>query len=231
MPRTARIAPGDWIFHVLNRRCGPGPLFESPLCYARFLEEVAEAAKVDDMRILAYCLMPNHWHMLLWPRRDGDLGRFIQRLSVRHVMRWHRAHESTGRGHLYQARYKSFPVSNDGHLLTVYAYIERNPLRAGLVQRAEHWPWSSAAVRTDVAADSPARGQGSLIELASSPVPLPRDWLKRLNGHEGTRELEATRQALLHDLPFGDDEWKKRAADRLALRSEPGQRGRRRSSG
>ena len=88
------------------------------------------------MRLLAWCLMPNHWHLVLWPRADGDLGRFVRRLTQRHTQAWHRRHGTRGQGHLYQGRYKAFLVQDDAHLLTVCRYVERNPLRAGLVAAA-----------------------------------------------------------------------------------------------
>jgi putative transposase len=234
MPRTARIAPSDWIFHVLNRRCGYGPLFEGPGCYARFLQGIADAAEADAMRILAFCLMPNHWHMLLRPRKDGDLARFLQRLTVKHVQHWHRSHETIGRGHLYQARYKSFPVRDDAHLLTVCGYIERNPVRAGLVAQAEDWAWSSARAHIACAQGGPELAVASAcapIRLAPLPIPLPNDWAKRIGEDQDPAELEATRFALLHDLPFGDAAWRETAAKRLGLRESPGKTGRRRATG
>jgi hypothetical protein len=88
------------------------------------------------MRILAYCLMPNHWHFVLWPYDDGDLAAFMHRLTTTHVRRWHLHRHSVGAGHLYQGTFKSFPVQSDAHLLTVCRYVERNPVRARLVDRA-----------------------------------------------------------------------------------------------
>ena len=96
------------------------------------------------MRILAYCLMPNHWHFLLWPEWDDELSEFMHQMTTTHVRRWHKAHHSEGAGHVYQGPFKSFPVEDDDHLYTVCRYVERNPVRAGLVGRAEDWVWSSA---------------------------------------------------------------------------------------
>jgi hypothetical protein len=88
------------------------------------------------MRLLAYCLMPNHFHLLVWPRADGDLSQFLRWLTVTHTQRWHAHHRTAGTGHLYQGRFKSFPVQSDEHFLTVCRYVERNALRANLVGRA-----------------------------------------------------------------------------------------------
>jgi putative transposase len=87
--------------------------------------------------------MPNHWHFVLWPENDGDLGRFMQRLTVTHVTRWQKNYNMVGYGHVYQGRYKSFPVETDDYFYQVMRYTERNALRANRVRRAEEWPWGS----------------------------------------------------------------------------------------
>ena len=91
--------------------------------------------------LLGYCLMPNHFHLVLRPHHDGDLGRWMQWLLTAHVRRYHRHYVTTG--HVWQGRFKAFPVEDDDHLVTVLRYVERNPLRAELVSRAEDWKWSS----------------------------------------------------------------------------------------
>ena len=80
--------------------------------------------------------MPNHFHILLWPREEGDLFRFMSWLTMTHTQRWHAHHRTAGTGHLYPGRFTSFPVQSDEHFfLTVYRYVERNALRANLVGR------------------------------------------------------------------------------------------------
>ena len=91
------------------------------------------------MRLLAYCVMPNHWHLVLWPREDGDLSTFVGWLTLTHTQRWHAHRHSVGSGHVYQGRFKSFLVESDEHLWTVCRYVERNAFRAGLCERAEQW--------------------------------------------------------------------------------------------
>ncbi|MFN2426280.1 MAG: transposase [Candidatus Binatia bacterium] len=229
MPRTLRLAPGDWIFHTLNRANGAGDLFDSPSSYSDFLQLVEDAAELISMRVLAYCAMPNHWHMLLWPRGDGDLSTFVQHLTSRHTQRWHARHGSAGRGHVYQGRFKSFPVRDDHHLVTVCRYIERNPVRAGLVSRAELWPWSSAAAHADQSRSGNAvrreigRSRGN-VSLTPLPIGLPPDWPQLLHNPQTEAELEAMRTSLRRDLPYGDTPWQQSAAARLGL--ERGPRGR-----
>ena len=98
--------------------------------YQQFEQVLHEARLRTGMRILAYCLMPNHWHLVLWPAADGTLSRFMTWLTLTHTQRWHASRSSAGAGHLYQGRYKSFLVQADEHLVSVCRYVERNPRRA-----------------------------------------------------------------------------------------------------
>src|SRR5580698_4010259 len=102
MPRTARYAPGGYVFHVLNRAVARLPLFEKVGDYAAFMRVMAEAHELHPIRILSYCIMPNHWHMVLWPKHDGDLTEFVRWMTHTHTMRWHAQHRTAGTGHLYQ---------------------------------------------------------------------------------------------------------------------------------
>jgi putative transposase len=133
MPRRARHAPGDMIFHVLNRGNARDELFSKEDDYAAFEKVLLETQELVFVRILGYCLMPNHWHLVLWPLHEGDLGRFMQRLTTTHVRRWQLHHQSVGTGHLYQGTDKSFPIEADDHLDTVLRDVERNPVRPTLV--------------------------------------------------------------------------------------------------
>ncbi len=155
MPRTNRIAPGGWVFHVLNRGNGRMRIFDKDGDYRAFETLLSESLNRFRLRLLCYCLMPNHWHLVLWPRADGDLGRFMQRLTTTHVRRWHLHRHTVGHGHLYQGLYKSFPIQQDEHFLTVCRYVERNPLRANLVERAQDWHWSSLSLTTPEAGGPP----------------------------------------------------------------------------
>ena len=143
MPRQARVAPGGLVYHVLNRAVARLPLLQKPEDYAAFECVLAEAYERCPIRLLAYCLMPNHWHMVLWPREDGELTAFVRWLTHTHTMRWRTHYRTAGTGHLYQGRFKSFPVQSDEHFLTVCRYVERNALRANLAEQAEDWRWSS----------------------------------------------------------------------------------------
>jgi putative transposase len=172
------------------------------------------------MRILGYLIMPNHWHLVLWPEHDGDLGAFMQRLTTTHVRRWHLHRNSVGYGHLYQGTYKSFPIETDEHLLTVLCYVERNALRAGLVERAEDWRWSSLWRwrHTEVTQDVPP--------LTGWPVERPRQWLLQVNRPQPKGELEAVQTSSQRGRPFGSAAWQALTAEKLGLESTFHARGR-----
>ena len=129
MPRTARVAPGGMVFHVLNRGVARMQLFEKAADYQAFEQVLRDTLDQSPMRICAYAVMPNHWHLLLWPECDGELAAFMQRLTITHVRRWQEHRGYAGLGHVYQGRYKSFPVKSDEHSWVVARYVERNALR------------------------------------------------------------------------------------------------------
>lgn len=210
MPRTARRAPGGMIFHVLNRGVRRQTLFHKDQDYAAFERVVESTLERNPIRLLAYCLMPNHWHLLLWPQKEGDLAAFMQRLTITHAKRWQHHNRQNGWGHVYQGRFKSFPVQEDEHFLTVARYVERNPLRGTLVRRAENWRWSSLWVRE--------RGSDSQRQLlADWPVPRPRDYLKWVNEPQTGAEMEAMRVSIEKGRPFGSEKWQRQVARRLNL--------------
>src|SRR5512147_328084 len=143
MPRRLRVSTGGYAYHVLNRAVARARIFRKTRDFEAFEEVLIEAKQRMPMRILAWAVLPSHWHMVLWPRGDGDLSEFMRWLTVTHTQRWHAAHRTSGTGPLYQGRFKSFPIEAGEHLLTVLRYVERNALRANLVERGEEWRWSS----------------------------------------------------------------------------------------
>jgi putative transposase len=202
-------------YHVLNRGNGRAEVFHKDGDYAAFLDLMVEANERLPLRILGYVLMPNHFHLVLWPHGDGDLSRWMQWLSTSHVRRYHRHYH--GSGHVWQGRFKAFPIEQDEHLLTVLRYVERNPLRANLVRRAEAWAWSSLSWR-------PTRKRPAL--LFDWPVPCPRNWLAHVNAVQYEAELSAVRRSIARGAPFGDERWSERTAKRLGLESSLRARGR-----
>lgn len=207
------------VFHVLNRGVGRLRLFFKDADYAAFEEILEEVLAVQPMRICSYCLMPNHWHLILWPENDGDLPIFMQRLSVTHVTRWQRHRKQVGHGHVYQGRFKSFPVSTDAYFYQVARYVERNALRSKLVDRAESWRWSSLWRR-----ELGSPGQRRM--LGKWPVGLPRDWSQLVNRPQSEAELQAIRRCVNRGQPLGEPSWVDQCAAKLGLESTLRSRGR-----
>ena len=209
MPRRARRVADDGVYHVLNRGNCRMDIFHKSGDFAAFVKLLEEARQLTDMRILAYCLMHNHWHLVLWPRRGKDLSRFMGWVGTTHVRRWREHRDSRGEGHLYQGRFKDFPIQTDHHLLTVIRYVEANPLRANRVQRAEDWPWSSLG-------GAPGFG-GIALELSPWPVEKPRNWKQRVNRSLPEAELERLDASVTRGRPFGDEKWTAATVGKLGL--------------
>jgi putative transposase len=212
MPRTARIAPGGMPFHVLNRAIARIQMFEKEKDYSAFERILAETMQQRPMRICAFCIMPNHWHFLLWPEHDGDLAAFMQRLTIAHVRNWQENRRVTGTGHLYQGRYKSFPIEEDEHFLTVARYVERNALRAGLTPRAELWRWGSLWRRNGGASEQ-------AIALSAWPMPIPDNWVEWVNQSENENELQQLRTSVHRGRPYGHTHWQQLVTKQLGLES------------
>ncbi len=152
------------------------------------------------MRILAFCLMPNHFHLCLQPFEDGDLSEFMKWLMTTHVSQFRKSHP--GSGHVWQGRYRAFAAQENGHLVNVLRYIERNAVRAGLAEYAEQWAWCSAATQ-------------SMIELSEWPIPKPMNWLESLRVAEDAEELARLRMSVNQGLHYGSREW---LSEQAALR-------------
>lgn len=209
VPYRTRIGTAGVVFHVLNRGVRRLQLFDRSGDYRAFLKVFRQAQERIPLRCLAYCLMPSHFHLVVWPRTDTELSEFMAWLTTTHSKRWHAHRRTVGTGHVYQGRYKAFPVSRDTHFLRVCRYVERNALRARLVARAEDWPWSSLAQRTR---------RVSPISLVDWPVRRPPDWtdLVQLDVAEETQEL---RQAVNRGSPYGPEDWRVQIASQLRLSS------------
>lgn len=214
-----RTTTGGFVYHVLNRANARARIFDKLEDYIAFERILDEAVLRVKMRLLAYCVMPNHWHLVVWPRQDGDLSDFVGWLALTHTQRWHAHRHSAGSGHVYQGRFKSFLVESDEHLWAVCRYVERNALRAGLCARAEGWRWSSVWRREFGGAECQA-------VLCEWPIVIPKDWLQRLNRAENQRELDALRRCANRSQPYGCDEWVGRMTKRFGLESAFRPRGR-----
>lgn len=207
MPRTRRTSAGGYCYHVLNRGNRRERVFHDDIDYATFMGLIEASSRRVPMRVLAWCLMPNHFHLVLWPAGDGDLSRWMHWLQTCQVRRHHRRYGTDGR--IWQGRFKGFPIQQDRHLWAVQRYVERNALRAGIVSRAEDWSWSS--VRFWAEGNAPE-------SLDNGPIPRPVDWVDHVNEPQNESELIAVRNCVNRQAPFGDERWVESAAERLDLR-------------
>ncbi len=195
-------------------------LFEKLEDYDSFTHVFDEHLKMVPLPILAMVLMPNHRHFVMRQADDHQVSEFFRRLSVVHTLRYHSHYETSGTGHLYQGRFKSFPIQDDDHLWMAMRYVAQNPIRANFVERAEDWAWSSPRMH-----HQPRHNRRWL----TTPVdpPLPREWSSWVNNPEPEAELTALRNCNRRGLTFGNDDWVKNSAIRLGLESTMRRRGRR----
>ena len=202
-----RASVGGMWYHALNRGNRREAVFHKPGDYDAFVEAMTDVSVRVPADLLGYCLMPNHFHLILRPHRDGDLGRWMQWLLTAHARRYHRHYGTTG--HIWQGRFKAFPIEDDDHLLTVLRYVERNALRAEFVSRAEDWKWSSL----------PAWQRGSPLLWRGATAVRNERWLERVNEPLSAADLQRVRHSVSRGRPYGDESWTRETATRLGLES------------
>lgn len=210
MSRAPRIDVANQLYHVINRANGRQTIFHSDDDYRHFESLLTEACNRTGMRLLAYVLMPNHWHLILHPRNDGDLSTFMQWLTLTHTQQHHARKQTIGYGHIYQGRYKSFLVREDNYLLSAIKYIERNPVRAKLSANVEGWRWGSGYRRL-----KGVEKERSL--LADIPLDLPSNYADWVNQSDKDEELVVIRESVNKGKPFGTAEWVERMVERFNL--------------
>lgn len=206
MPRQKRIDEAGTIYHALNRGNARQTIFHKPEDYEAFVRVLADGVEKYSVQIFCFTLMPNHWHLVLRPTQDGQMGNFLRWVTSTHSLRYHAHYHTRGEGHIYQARYKSFPVQDDSHFYVLCRYVERNPVRANLVELAENWQYGSLYRWNQSVEPSPQ---------ILSPWPIPRlpNWIQRVNEPLPEKELKAVRTSVDRRRPFGDDEWTEEMAE------------------
>ena len=215
MPRVTRGVADGVVYHVLNRENGRQRVFHKDGDFAAFIALLGEAKARHPVKIFSYCLMPNHFHLLLQADAGAELSRFMQWLMTSHVRRYHRHYRTSG--HVWQGRFKSFVVQEDEHLLTVARYVEGNPLRAGLAVSARAWPWSS---------HRESCGEVARTLTQPPPIALPGDWSALVDTALTAAELEKLRTSVARQAPFGQAAWLEQVVRSLGLESTVRPRGR-----
>lgn len=196
MPRRQLAGSAGFVFHVMNRSAKQLTLFDNPYDYDVFLQVLADAEQKCPMRLLQYCIMPNHWHLLVWPDRDDQLPRYMRWITGVHAQRWRRLRGELGKGAVYQGRYRWVAVQNGGHFDIARQYIEQNPVRAHLVECVDEWPWSSASRQRLIVRPRLHPGPADLIANAEP-----------CRGLLAPDVAEQMRTSLRTGEPFGEPEW------------------------
>ncbi len=207
----------------MNRGNARRKIFRKEADYRAFEQILADGIAQYPCRILSYQLLPNHWHFVLQPTENEGMSRFLGWVTLTHTMRFHAHYQTAGEGHLYQGRFKSFPVQGDDHFYVVCRYVERNALRAGLVERAEQWQWGSLWRSLQNPEPDPKL-------LSPWPIPRPPNWTQRVNVPLSKPELEGVRWSIRRSSPFGEETWVESTARRLDLEMTLRPRGRPRKS-
>jgi putative transposase len=197
MPRRRLAGCGGFVFHVMNRSAKQLTLFDGPSEYQMFLQVLADAETACPIRLLEYCVMPNHWHLLVWPERDDQLSRYMRWITGVHAQRWRQSRGQPGKGAVYQGRYRWVAVQNGKHYDVARRYIQQNPVRAQFVGCQEDWPWSSASPEPTLVRPTLARGPLSLDGRHENPI-------DRLLDAETAHQM---RIRLRSGQPFGDPKW------------------------
>jgi putative transposase len=224
MGRLPRAIDNGLVYHAFNRGNNRGDVFEDDADHIAFLEALAAAKERYRFQLFGYCLMTNHFHLLLRPDAGQSISRILQSLTVAHTWRSHKRHQSSG--HVWQGRFKSPLVQDDSHLLVVLRYIEANPLRARIVADPAEYRWSSFP-HHGMGQDDPLLSPFSeWEELGRTEAERRKRWRAKVRGVQDESELSAVRQSLQHGRPFGAADWTNRIAKRLNIELNPRPRGR-----
>ena len=217
MGRPPRVDVAGGLYHALNRGNAKNPIFFKEEDYAAFERIVVEGLEKFPVDLFAYQWMNNHWHMVLSPQSDGGMGAFLGWVTLTHTQRYHAHHGTTGWGHVYQGRFKSFPIQDDDHFLVVCRYVERNGLTAGLVEQAEDYRWGSLHNWL---------GSDSQVKLSPWPVRRSPNWGARVNAALTEKEIDGIKRCQNRGTPFGGADWVKKTVEQFGLESTIRPRGR-----
>ena len=164
-------APGR-IHHAYNRGNRQQVIFHKPGDYKAFIRVLVEAKERFDTKLLAFCVMNNHWHLVVQAGECDSISAYLHWVTSTHVHRYQAHYEIVGSGHVYQARFKNRPCKSERHLFSLIRYVEANPVEAGLVHGAETWRYSSLSLRV--------HGDPNGL-LTPCPIALPSNWVEYIN--------------------------------------------------
>ena len=219
MPRTVRPDEAGCLYHAINRGNNRQEIFHKPEDYQAFLRTLREGLGKYPVDLLSFCLMPNHWHLVLSPRKDKAMGKFCGWLSSTHTLRYHAHNHLKGFGHLYQGPFRSFAIEDDAHFLTVCRYVERNALQAKMVKRAEDWTFGSLHRWHHKCDRDPTL-------LSTWPIRRTPGWTDKVNQALTKLEREAIHTCIARGRPYGTELWIEETCERTGTWSSMRPRGR-----
>ena len=224
MGRLPRPVEDGFVFHALNQGNNRADVFDDDGDRLAFLEALGRAKERYPFQLYGYCLMNNHFHLLLRPEPGQAVSRIMQSLTIAHTWRHHKLRQSVG--HVWQGRFKSPVVQDDGHLLMVLRYIEANPLRAGMVEDLATYRWSSFLAHAKGIADPLLDPFPEFDRLGRTPAERRARWLRKVRAPQPEAELKRIRGSVRSGKPLGQDEWVATHAARLGIELNPRPRGR-----
>lgn len=206
MPRIPRIVGAGYPHHIVGRGNNRERVFANPMDYEKYLSFLLKYSEEKEAAVLAYCLMPNHIHLLVRPSAEGTLAKMMQGVTLCYSKYFNKENGRTGR--LWECRYYSTVIDGDSYLWTVSKYIENNPVRAGIVKRAEDYPYSSAKAhllgRKDPLLKEPLFDKSELNEYKGF-----------IRSEEDKKILEEIRKQTRLGKPLGDGGFLNTLSDRL----------------
>lgn len=215
MPRVARGLADNQIYHIINRGNRRETVFHDKYDYERFLKLLEESKQRYEINIYAYCLMPNHFHIVVYTNDAQSLSKALHWISSSYVRYYNKKYKISG--HLWQGRYKSFIVQQDSYLLVLLKYVEANPKRANIVKRCEDFKYSSAYNRINKIDDN-------ILDIV--PIELPNNWSNYINDKENKTDIDYIRNSIERQSPLGDELWQVNLAKKYGLESTLNPRGR-----
>ncbi|MDR3643288.1 MAG: transposase [Candidatus Doudnabacteria bacterium] len=219
MARQPRLDIADQIYHVINRSNARWDIFKTDKDFQGVVNSLIETLELIPIDIFAFILMSNHWHFVIRPKQNDDMGRFFGKFTQKATQRWHTKHSTVGTGHLFQGRFKSFLVEKDSYFLQLVKYVEANALRAKMVKKAEDWPWSSLYLRLK-------HPELAKKVLAPWPIDIPRSYLSLVNQSLPKVQLDNIRTSIEKSRPLGSEAWVARQVGKYDLSYTLRQRGR-----
>lgn len=222
MPRLARIAVVNVAHHVTQRGNARQFILANDDEREIYLTLLRKYAELCDLSLLGYCLMSNHVHLLVVPRKTDSLARALRQTHGRYASYWNATHSSSG--HVWQGRFYSCPL-DESHLWIALRYMELNPVRAAMVSRPELWPWSSAPAHCGHSEEQTG------LELSAWNRRWSKEsWKGYLATGETQEEIAAIRQSTHSGRPLGAESFVRSLEDATQRRLSPQKGGRPKSA-